>query len=214
VALDPDGVVIAANTAAMVLLGRDPVGQVFATRVCSGASELAVRRHLFDAFKSRQRQWCEVELFGRDDTRWQVRLESIADPYQQVCLTALVEKRPPPRRSGVLVVEDDRLVRMTLRHYLQRAGRQVFEARDIASALAACRDHVDGIGWLIADVVLPGACGPELAARLSLIIPKLEVLYISGHPRELLVRTRRLDPADRMLQKPFSEGELLSAIDR
>ena len=210
--LDPDGVVLEANEAAVELAGGARLlGRPLASQLATGADDLRLRHHLFDAFASQRRQRCELQLRTAAGETAPVRLESMADAYQRMCLTAMVEIEPVPREvSSILVVEDERLVRIVLRHYLQRAGYEVIEAHDLEDALGIGR-RVD---LLITDVVLPTITGPQLAAHLCLANPELRVLYMSAHPKELLVATRRLQPDFELLQKPFSEAALLAAIQK
>ncbi len=112
----------------------------------------------------------------------------------------------------VLVVEDQRLVRMTIRDYLERWGYRVLEAGDSDQGLQIGRKHIREIALLITDIVLPGITGSELAHRLVTKNPELPVIFMSAHPRGLLVEERRLPASATLLQKPFSEMELLSRI--
>lgn len=62
--------------------------------------------------------------------------------------------------------------------------------------------------------MLPGTQGPEAVRQLSMIVPDAQVVFMSAHPKALLVRERRLDPACAVLEKPFSEQQLLDVVRR
>jgi two-component system, cell cycle sensor histidine kinase and response regulator CckA len=116
-------------------------------------------------------------------------------------------------RSGtILVVEDQPMVRETIRYYLERRGYRVLEARDGVEGLEMYRDHAEAIDMLLTDVVLPGVVGTELARRIHALEPGIPVLYMSAYPRESLVDEGRMAPGMAALQKPFTEEELLASV--
>lgn len=213
--LDPHGLVLEANAAARQLTGGALLcGMPLSSRVATRADELALARHLLDVFASRERRACEIRIKRADGGTARARLESMADPHQQLCLAALIELGPGRVDPGaVLVVEDERLVRMAVRYYLETSGYQVLEADGVDDAVAACHDRGEPPATLVTDVILPTASGPELASRLSQAIPGLRVVYISAHPKDLLVDTRRIESTDELLQKPFSKAELLAVLE-
>ena len=59
---------------------------------------------------------------------------------------------------------------------------------------------------------MPHLPGTELAARLRALRPDLPVLFMSGHAQPSLDATGVLGPADVLIEKPFSETELLGQV--
>jgi CheY-like chemotaxis protein len=116
------------------------------------------------------------------------------------------------RRTTVLVVEDDPLVRLTLRGQLESSGCELIEASDSAAALSSCEHRLAGLDLLITDVVLPGLSGPQLAHELRERRPELPVIYISAYAPETLRQEGRIGPGETSLQKPFDRAALLAAI--
>lgn len=110
----------------------------------------------------------------------------------------------------VLVVEDEDLVRMSVRYYLEKAGYQVFDAADAAAALELASQDID---ILLSDMVLPGKSGSELAAELRTkgITPK--ALFMSAWPRDVLLEQGRITEEQATLQKPFTREGLLEALE-
>ncbi len=116
---------------------------------------------------------------------------------------------PAEGTETVLVVEDETDVRALVRRVLQRHGYQVIEASDGEEALARARAHEGPIHLLLADVVLPGIGGPELARRLMPERPEMKCIYMSGYidmPRSLASDGLRL------LHKPFSTAALTRMV--
>ena len=118
-----------------------------------------------------------------------------------------------PRRT-ILVVEDEPLVRLTVRHYLRSAGHRVVEAGDGEEAIDISERYAGKIDMLLTDIVLPDRSGGEVARAVQTCNPKLAVLYMSAHGQGQLISTGRIKPSDHVLQKPFTEAQLLTAIDQ
>ncbi len=117
----------------------------------------------------------------------------------------------PGGQGTVLVVEDDALVRATLRHYLECGGYRVLEAGDPREAREHCRQSGD-IDLLLLDMVLPGASGDRVGAELAALQPRAASLFISAHPRQLLAERGLMPAGARALQKPFDADALLVAV--
>jgi signal transduction histidine kinase/CheY-like chemotaxis protein len=155
----------------------------------------------------------EVEVRSRanEGTTFTLRLPRAQAP--QPTAQPRAESRPSgERRAMVLLVEDDRLVRMTARHYLEEAGYQVLEAIDGADALDIAREHSAQIELLLSDVALPGLTGPDCAQEILRFIPGLSVVFMSAHSPEWLVREGHLAGDVRALQKPFTREALLAEV--
>ena len=101
----------------------------------------------------------------------------------------------------MLVVEDDHLVRASLRRYLDKRGYAVLVAEGPAQALdLAGRSSFD---VLVTDMIMPGATGSELARKIRQLIPACKVVFMSAHPAEVLIEQGRLEPGAAFLEKPF-----------
>ncbi len=123
------------------------------------------------------------------------------------------EEPAAPAARVVLVVEDERLVRMTIHHYLSRAGYTILEASSGSEALELARGHDGAIDLLLTDIVLPGMSGSSLARELSGRREDLKVLFMSAHDKDWLISQERITAEDAAIQKPFTETQLLSRFD-
>lgn len=112
----------------------------------------------------------------------------------------------------VLLVEDDELVRAVVKRALSDAGYHVVEAADGPSALAAASFAHTRVDVLIADVVLPGMSGPEVADELVRSFGRVRVLYVSGYGEKAFPPTTTLPPATDWLPKPFSPTQLVEKV--
>ena len=117
--------------------------------------------------------------------------------------------RPERNHGTVLAVEDNEFVRRALQRTLRAHGFTVLLAEDGPSALALAEGpgHIDAV---ITDVVMPGMSGPQLAAELRARYPDLPVLFVSGHPGEML-KLHGVDAHREFMQKPY-DGDALAAV--
>jgi CheY-like chemotaxis protein len=111
----------------------------------------------------------------------------------------------------ILLAEDDGAVRRLSRDVLASQGYTVLEARDGDEALAIARRYPNAIHLLIADVVMPGLSGRDLAARLTLDRRDVRVLYTSGYTESVMTRSG-FEEGLTLLPKPFLPNDLLRKV--
>jgi PAS domain S-box-containing protein len=122
-----------------------------------------------------------------------------AEPHQRV-----------PQGETVLVVEDEPALREVTRRILARNGYTVITAANGPEALGIARDHPGEIHLLVTDVVMPHMLGKEVAESMRAIRPGIEVLFMSGYARPVLAAQGRLDPRVALVEKPFSQADLMA----
>jgi two-component system KDP operon response regulator KdpE len=111
----------------------------------------------------------------------------------------------------VLLVEDDRELRLTLREALAAEGHRVLAAASVADARAllahALRDGGPGVDLVLLDLGLPDGDGEALLAEVRRREPVPVIVISAGAAEERKIRL--LDAgADDYLVKPFGIGEL------
>lgn len=111
----------------------------------------------------------------------------------------------------ILIAEDDGAVRRLARDVLASHGYTVLSARDGDEALAVARAYRGRIDLLIADVVMPGLAGRELASQLVRVVPGVRVLYTSGYSAHLMARAGFAEGLP-LLPKPFLPADLLRKV--
>jgi two-component system cell cycle sensor histidine kinase/response regulator CckA len=129
---------------------------------------------------------------------------------------APVEVKPAaaPRRGTetVLLVEDEPELRKLTRTILASAGYKVLEAANGGAALLACEQATPEIALMLTDVVMPGMSGPDLAARLAPLRPKMRVLYMSGYTDRAAIASKALGSGLDYIQKPFTPSALVARV--
>ncbi len=113
----------------------------------------------------------------------------------------------------ILVVEDEERVRELVRRALLEAGYTVLTACQGVEALQTFQEYNALIHLLLTDVVMPGGMsGPELAADLSKLNPKMKVLFMSGHTKAPIVHYGLGERRVAFLPKPFTPGVLVRQV--
>jgi len=102
----------------------------------------------------------------------------------------------------ILLVDDERSVRETVRSLLCHDEHEVVEANNGAEALRLfAQDQFDIV---LTDLRMPFVEGDELAVKIRELSPRQPILMITGHPH----KPSRANPVDAVLYKPFGIVEL------
>lgn len=113
----------------------------------------------------------------------------------------------------ILLVDDDPIVRKSIRISLNNPNFDVTDASDGRNALAAA--NAKQFDLVITDLLMPNSDGLELIRNLRAKIPSVKILAISGGgkvvPGFYLNLAEKLG-ADATLEKPFKPQDLLNAI--
>jgi two-component system, cell cycle sensor histidine kinase and response regulator CckA len=128
-------------------------------------------------------------------------------------LQAASEATAPPLslRAGetILLADDDASARNSMQRILRNAGYSVLPAPGGKRALQIFADHSGDIDLLVADWMMPGMSGRELADRLRRQKPGLRVLLISGYQDD---QAESAAPSVKLIRKPFSGTALIERI--
>ena len=105
-------------------------------------------------------------------------------------------------RKGILIVDDEQLVRWSLREALREQYR-VWTADSAEKALKMLTrlQNLDGV---LVDIRLPGASGYELIHQLRASRPNIKVFIMTAYDHETAPRQAFSVRADGYLSKPFS----------
>jgi CheY-like chemotaxis protein len=128
-------------------------------------------------------------------------------------LESVPAARPPATRAStkptILLVDDHTSARQSIQRVLHHAGYRVLPAASGKRALKMFAESTNHVGLLIADWMMPGMSGRELAEQLLRQKPGLKVLLISGYhdPRE-----ETPVGSVELIRKPFAGRVLLERI--
>lgn len=141
-----------------------------------------------------------------------------------VCLPALPAAAPQPKALPaepldgqgelLLVVDDEVPILQTAQAILESRGYRVLTAVDGKESLARYQQQQSEIRAVILDLAMPGLDGAATLAALRQLEPQVRVLTSSGLQPRGPVAKLILAGEVSFLQKPYSEAQLLAALQR
>jgi signal transduction histidine kinase/CheY-like chemotaxis protein len=114
------------------------------------------------------------------------------------------------REGTILVVDDEDLVRRSVRMFLEQYGLNVVDCADATDALRIGSELKDGMVLLITDCVMPKMTGSELAQSLVSHRPELPIIFMSGYAAGEIGHERF--KGAKFLQKPFTRAMLMDTV--
>ena len=113
------------------------------------------------------------------------------------------------RRAKILVVDDEAIIRDSLRDWMTDVGHQVFSAENGQQALQIIQKEKPEI--VITDLVMPGIDGLELLRRAKQISPDVQVIIITAYGSVPTAIQAMREGAYDYIEKPFcpEKAELL-----
>jgi DNA-binding NtrC family response regulator len=110
----------------------------------------------------------------------------------------------------ILIVDDEPIVRESIRDWLQEAGYQVATAESGEEALEMIRTQDFSV--LVLDVRLPGKTGINILKEVKALKPEIKSIIITAYPStELAVEAMKLGAVDYLI-KPVAPDELEKLI--
>jgi two-component system cell cycle sensor histidine kinase/response regulator CckA len=144
-------------------------------------------------------------------TTFRIHLPAIA---AETMASTVTSKTAAPRGRGetILLVEDEKSLRVTCGAFLDALGYKVLVAETPGEALKLVAEQSGAIHVLLTDVVMPGMDGKQLARRIGAVRPGVKVLFISGYTADVVAQRGVLDEGVQFLAKPFSRDDLARKV--
>ena len=114
----------------------------------------------------------------------------------------------------VLVIDDDRHMRVACSRVLSAAGWSAICAEDGVAGIQALQSGEHNIDVVLLDQLLPGISGMETLAQIQAINPRLPVVIITGSATEESAKEIKRMGAYDCLPKPFTPEQLRTVILR
>ncbi|MCP4605199.1 MAG: response regulator [Proteobacteria bacterium] len=106
--------------------------------------------------------------------------------------------------GGILLVDDEQLVRTSSERLLARLGYTIFVAENGRAAVEMFERHKVEISLVLMDLVMPEMDGYEAYYKLKKMDPEIKILLCSGFSKDEKVNTLLADGAVGFLPKPFN----------
>lgn len=115
--------------------------------------------------------------------------------------------------AKILIIDDEEIVRFTLREILESDGHEVAEASDGNKGLKTQRANPADL--VITDIIMPEKEGVETIIELQKEFPQTKIIAISGGGRmknmDFLEVAKKFG-AHSVMSKPFSAKDLLAQV--
>ena len=126
----------------------------------------------------------------------------------------------PPARSNpvpssmkapeVLIVEDEKLLRLMIAKLLQVSGYRVYMCKDSLQALELVEKKTFDL--VITDLMMAGATGMDVLRATRRCQPRAKVIIITGTPSSQTLLEAKREGAYAYLRKPFQLKQFLSIL--
>jgi DNA-binding NtrC family response regulator len=114
---------------------------------------------------------------------------------------------------SVLIVDDEALIRWSLRRALKNRGHEVTEAADAAQALAALRDHEGAFDVVLLDYRLPDCHDASLLALVRQQAPATAVFMMTAYGDDAMRSSSRTLGARAIVDKPFQLDTFVAMVE-
>jgi two-component system, cell cycle sensor histidine kinase and response regulator CckA len=122
---------------------------------------------------------------------------------QSAVAQAAPQEEAVPGRGGIMLVDDEAIIRLSGHCLLEELGYQVYLAEDGERALELFAREREHIRLVILDMVMPKLSGKETFLRLKELDPGVRVLFSSGFHREGTVAELLGIGAKGFIHKPY-----------
>ncbi len=128
--------------------------------------------------------------------------------------TTVAVDRPARAGGTVLVVDDERHVRVLTTRMLRHLGYEVIVAGSGSEALETYRRKAAEIDVVVLDLIMPGMDGAEVQRRLRAHDPAVRVVMTSGYHEADIRRRFSAAGIAGFIQKPFRLPGLAEVLER
>ena len=112
--------------------------------------------------------------------------------------------------GSILVVDDERSIRITVKAFLEDDGHDVHTAEDVPAALAVLAER--SIDVVLTDIILPKLSGLDLLQKIKEMASDVRVIVMTGEPTlDTAAESVRFGALD-YLRKPIAKNEILKSI--
>jgi putative two-component system response regulator len=112
----------------------------------------------------------------------------------------------------VLVVDDEKSIRITLKAFLSEVGYEVQVAEDAEKAIKMLRETDFDV--VVTDIIMPRVTGVDLLKAILEISPDSKVIMMTGEPTVKTATDSLRSEAFNYLIKPIGKDKILESVRR
>ncbi|MEW5737246.1 MAG: response regulator [Thermodesulfobacteriota bacterium] len=114
--------------------------------------------------------------------------------------------------ARVLVVDDEKSIRVTTSAFLKKAGHEVDCAQDADEAIELLMQRSHDV--VVTDIVMPRISGIELLSAIRHASPSVRVIVMTGYPTLDTAKSALTSGANDYLYKPFTKDDIIRAVGK
>ena len=115
--------------------------------------------------------------------------------------------------ASILLIDDERAIRVALRKCLEREGFKVDDCGDPIEGVKLAEKN--GYGLVICDYQMPGMLGVDVLRRIKLLQPNTIRIILTAHAdMDVAIRAINDGAVYRFLVKPWDNRELIETVRR
>ena len=115
--------------------------------------------------------------------------------------------------ASILLIDDERAIRVALRKCLEREGFKVDDCGDPVEGVKLAEKN--GYGLVICDYQMPGMLGVDVLRRIKLLQPNTIRIILTAHAdMDIAIRAINDGAVYRFLVKPWDNRELIETVRR
>ncbi|MBD3332212.1 response regulator [candidate division GN15 bacterium] len=134
----------------------------------------------------------------------------IVKPFKAEVLAAKIEKALCQGKPGILVIEDEKLIRDRLAYIIELEGFNTYTAETAEEGLRLMEEH--RVDVVIADIGLPGMTGMTFTEKIKRTYGRVPVLVITGLSNQFTSDIASSVGADGYITKPFRNTEIIEQL--
>ena len=141
-------------------------------------------------------------------TIFKIYLPLAEEEIKEVAKFGPVPTDPPVGNEGILLVDDEEMIRVVAAKMLQNLGYQVASAVDGLEAIEYFKEHHSEISLVILDLIMPRMGGRDCFKKLREINPEIKVLLSTGYGLNGMLKELQDDGIHHVIQKPYRINSL------
>ncbi len=121
------------------------------------------------------------------------------------------QKDPSKDKQTILIVEDEKQLRKSLKLFFEKHGFKVVDAERAALAIQLIESAVLPFDLILTDIIMPEMNGFELRKTIQLKFPEAKIVFMSGYTDHPLAT--ELKEGVNFIKKPLDTAKLLTLIN-
>src|SRR5208283_3279187 len=122
------------------------------------------------------------------------------------------ETLPAGKGESIIIAEDERQVRESMRLLLEKNGYKIIEAENGEDAVRRFKDNIGEVSLVVLDVIMPVKNGREAYEEIKGIEPGIKTIFMSGYTDDIISKNGIFEEDFDFISKPINPDTLMRKI--